>query len=947
MSVAPYPHVEIGVRDDSIYTPVDTETMPLNQPLYMMRTQKGPVGVPVWCDTYTQACRTFGTDTFNKRSKYYSDSAYFLIKTFPSNGAWIMRVASSTAKTSNIVIECGLEKTEVPQWERDENGLFVLELDGSKSPINSNGEVCGHLTSEEAQKVYVRELSSTAVSGRDYYTRVGNYNYTYVEQSTRVEKNVSYFVGSGAPKFADVATTETFDAGTLYFEYSNGSATPKFGMTKADFKPASTKYIKLTGFEGGYVKATKLPEIPLGSTIGDRFVTISQDAIDVTAGDGGTYTGSEASETEYSSYVFTRAIKEDSPYTYTKVQVAAGGDISEETLYYFAGNYTEGQLEPQATIPGYKVAWRARVNYKNTNGEDRAVGDATSSKSDKFTWYPMLDVVADNPGCWGQSFGMKLYFDSNKNTVSMTNLNGSVTYTFAPVELVEDDVTPTPITDAMGQTAITGVFKPNTVDAETEVDLTLKKRIEGSYTGNQTLAATVTPVPENWNTVGKLLMEAEIEARDQVTRLYSDFRTITDAEGDEVAETFVDALYSKLATADDIGDDAGYMCNPLSCVDSEEIPHFASAVIDADDDDIKVDTKINVVEDYSVTPNTDGSRIFVPAASVPVYLGGGEDGPIEDWDIEKYMRAQITAGIGGTQEYLVDYPRCPFNAIYDTGVSLKTKKALLDIMSFRDNVVVNLSTQSTWKRESDGLIPSENPRYDDESIGSSLRAYAWLMREDINNGTEACRAKIFLHAGYTSDRDTMVASTLWIAMKDAQYLNLDHLNLEAKGLPNAAVECYTKLSWRASSEDTKSRCWNAGLNYVQSYGRDTLTGARLHYASVRTVYRYETSVLVDASVVNALCYTKDIIRRSWAQFAGMTMWAAELNQRIKDDLTSRLQYMLNGKYTAEVSVYQTDEDVKLGYVRHVDVTLTSPGTNRVWLATVICKREGYDSTAES
>ena len=70
-TVAPYPHVEIGVRDESIYIPIDSEDMPLSQPLYFMRAQKGPVGVPVWCPSYTAACQVFGTDTFNKRSKYF------------------------------------------------------------------------------------------------------------------------------------------------------------------------------------------------------------------------------------------------------------------------------------------------------------------------------------------------------------------------------------------------------------------------------------------------------------------------------------------------------------------------------------------------------------------------------------------------------------------------------------------------------------------------------------------------------------------------------------------------------------------------------------------------------------------------------------------------------------------------------------------------------------
>jgi hypothetical protein len=87
------------------------------------------------------------------------------------------------------------------------------------------------------------------------------------------------------------------------------------------------------------------------------------------------------------------------------------------------------------------------------------------------------------------------------------------------------------------------------------------------------------------------------------------------------------------------------------------------------------------------------------------------------------------------------------------------------------------------------------------------------------------------------------------------------------------------------------------------------------------------------------------VRKSWAKFAGVKMWSAELNARITKDLTQRLSYMLNGKYEATVNVYQTDEDVKLGYTRHVDIILLSPATNRVWQTTIICRREGYDPNA--
>lgn len=41
-----YPHWETNVIDNSIYTPLDNEILPLFRPIFFMRAQQGPVGVP-------------------------------------------------------------------------------------------------------------------------------------------------------------------------------------------------------------------------------------------------------------------------------------------------------------------------------------------------------------------------------------------------------------------------------------------------------------------------------------------------------------------------------------------------------------------------------------------------------------------------------------------------------------------------------------------------------------------------------------------------------------------------------------------------------------------------------------------------------------------------------------------------------------------------------------
>lgn len=730
--VAPYPHVEIDVEDKSIYIPVNEDILPLHRPLYIMRTQKGPVGVPVWCESYTRAKKIFGSNTFNQRSKYFSPASYFLLQQLQSNGAFIMRAGDDTANSARVFVELGVQAVDaVPQYKRDAYGKFVYD--------------------EEGKKIALESATATA---------------------------------------------------------------------------------------------------------------------------------------------------------------------------------------------GYKLIWRAVSTPADVNSIDPGawedLGPAQDPNDGTITWYPMFSFLASNAGAWGNAFGFKLCFSNKDNSGDFIVRNGSVAYQVAPVELEEGNSTPTVIYDKYNNPAVSGVVKPDTIDSISGVDISFNKKLAASYSDGYELPLSIYYYSDSFKTVGDMIMKAEVAAKDAIVANYGGIVDVDGKQGvDGTVVTFVEDLLGVTigegdVTADSIaadidGADAafGFMANLMTCVDRDKRGYFASYVV--------------------ATSDTDAPAGCVDMdADATIYMMGGTDGNDSDPYIEEYTRKYLTAAANNNHEYLIDYFRMPFNCVIDSGWSIATKKAYLEFMDVRDDLKVYLGTQQSWMINSVGKLvrPPVNTKYEDESIGAGLRTHAWLMRESIAKGTECCRATIFLHAGRTADYDVWLPGTLWIAKKLAEYCNRDFMNKEPKELPNSAVECWKDLSWVASSEDTKSRNWNAGLNYVQYY---SMTG--LHYASVRSVYKYDTSVLVDDMFVNAITWMKHIVRRSWARFAGATRPVAELQQAITEDLTSRLAYMINGKYEFTVDVYQTDEDKKLGYVQHVDITVTSPATNRVWLVNIICKREGFEPEA--
>jgi hypothetical protein len=116
---------------------------------------------------------------------------------------------------------------------------------------------------------------------------------------------------------------------------------------------------------------------------------------------------------------------------------------------------------------------------------------------------------------------------------------------------------------------------------------------------------------------------------------------------------------------------------------------------------------------------------------------------------------------------------------------------------------------------------------------------------------------------------------------------------------------------------------------------------RLFYPALRTVYRAATSVLIDEWVVAAVVYTKYVARRAWANFSGRNDYASILQDAIKKYIDTELHQLFNGKYSFNVTVYQTAEEQELGYIQHVKISITFGATMRVLDVDIEVNREGF------
>lgn len=129
-----YPHWRINVVDQSIYTPLERETLPLFRPIFFLRTQQGPEGVPTWVPTYEEAKNVFGEGTFDFSTKYFSREALYLRALFSRQGAFMVRMTPDDAQVGSLVLELRVKKVKVPQYERDENGQYILDESNERVP---------------------------------------------------------------------------------------------------------------------------------------------------------------------------------------------------------------------------------------------------------------------------------------------------------------------------------------------------------------------------------------------------------------------------------------------------------------------------------------------------------------------------------------------------------------------------------------------------------------------------------------------------------------------------------------------------------------------------------------------------------------------------------------------------------------------------------------------
>lgn len=569
------------------------------------------------------------------------------------------------------------------------------------------------------------------------------------------------------------------------------------------------------------------------------------------------------------------------------------------------GNYVEKQENGQSVYePGVEIKFVKRhelLSSEEVSGYDysslqrRTVVD-TDAEGTEITWsvYPIMVFEALYPGEYGNDLCFSLFYKNSENAAGDVNFYQSLFYTFAPARREYDSTTVTPHYDIYNTTQNSFAANPETLNPDTGAEMSMQAVLNKAYDeDSHQLPYTIYTYEENLLTVGNRIAQVESETSLGHTKPTYD------------AEAIMNTSF-------------GYLVNVISCRNLKGVPYDHVRLITISDEDENV---VQLAEDNYI------------------YLANGADGDLSDLMVQNCIQ-QFCAKTLNPQ--IVDKFRYPFTHMYDVGYNFDTKYAMIDFLDVRDDIMIELSTQVLMD-DNTGRTITLNDQMTDESNGEALRSRALLMRESVLKGTDCCRCAIYAHAGFLADgvySDPM-PFTYWSAMKHARFGNLPYMNTtEPRGWPQSYNEFFkvSSVNWINYDPEGQSRVWDSGINYVQWADM-----TRIFYPALRTVYRAETSVLVDQWFVDAVVYTKHVVRNAWGRFSGRNDKSAVLQQAIKEYLDTELSYLYNGKYDFEVSVYQTAEEQRIGYIQHVLIRLTSPATMRVLDVDIEVNREGYES----
>ena len=564
-------------------------------------------------------------------------------------------------------------------------------------------------------------------------------------------------------------------------------------------------------------------------------------------------------------------------------------------------------------------------------------GEATSS-----TLYPIIDLEVSTKGGFGNNVGIRFGAPTTESNtpadITMTEAVRSYIYSLTCVERLTPTSNPNIIKTNGGDVSLDLVLKQNVNETRLNRPISIEDILIKSY---QELDTADTPPKRgpfgrvnvynsNLNTVLDLLINGTTAGTDPVSG---------EKEYDGVAAAFGRSL----PFADSQN---RHLLNLFTGVDYNNVPYYA----------------------FDVSHSVLFGGITFQNDSV-VYATGGSDGlfydingrPDNDKNLELFdslVRDQL-ANFGDLEDTLLDVARYPISAIWDSGFSLETKKALINVMARRKDVTVFLSTHSVADHIAsnapnavNGKIWERMPQNDESTelaIATSLSNTALLTPESVIFATPACRATIIGHSGELIDTSWrgFYPLTIDVAKKVARYMGAsngqysrgDQFDEESGNRVELFKVSSVNLTYK--SDTNYDRAWDSGVVWVQY--ADTKT---LFYPAFQTVYPDSSSIFNSLIVVMAASELTKVAHRVWTRLVGNTrLKPAAFISRSDELIIEGTNGRFDDRFRIVPRTIYTKADEERAYSWTTEISIYSNAMKTVNTLTINGELEDYANAA--
>jgi hypothetical protein len=296
------------------------------------------------------------------------------------------------------------------------------------------------------------------------------------------------------------------------------------------------------------------------------------------------------------------------------------------------------------------------------------------------------------------------------------------------------------------------------------------------------------------------------------------------------------------------------------------------------------------------------------------YAQAGGDGTLDDAAYDKAVGNWLD-GFMQNPARLWDPFRVPLSCMYDSGFSLPTKLKFPQMLAYRDDMYLVMSTQ-VWGQPM-------NDEAEDYSIGVAIKNELLSFPESVLYNTGCCRAIIIGHAGTmpTANVKSVVPMTYKFAGDCAKYMGagtgiwVTEYKPDAPG--NNVVKGYTEINARAKTDAMVDNFWTNGIVWAQYKDRrDQFVPA------YQTVYEDDTSVLNGAfNMIIAVDIIK-VCRAVWTELVGISdLTDAQFIQKSNDKIAKAVAGKYDGRVTVVPNTYLTEADTARGYSWSCNVDL--------------------------